>query len=186
MPGAGEHCCSPPSPCSIPTAGICTAATAPCRSVPAPHCVHPASTKLPHARPTAPGCCVSTRQHEGSDPGCPRWRWGRGGTAGQGRDKDSSVGSAVPGRSLVGHSLVGHVLHADPAPHAHHEALHLTLVDTACDAEMPILTPRSAPRVGCSLQWEHSERTNPPPPSPAPVFRPSPGCSPPTPEAEPC
>lgn len=68
MSGAGEHCCSPPSPCSIPTAGICTAATAPCRSVPAPHCVHPASTKLPHARPAASHCAP----HPTVPPGTPR------------------------------------------------------------------------------------------------------------------
>lgn len=89
------------------------------------------------------------------------------------------MGSAVPGRSLVGRSLVGHVLHADPAPHAHHEALHLTLVDAACDAEMPVLTPRSAPRVGCSLQWEHSERTNPPIPLPSTGVQTLPGLQPP-------
>lgn len=99
---------------------------------PAPHPVH---------GPMHPGRCVSARRHEGSDPGCPCW--GRGGLQGR-------AGTRKAPRGLC--SLMGHVLHADAAPHAHHEALHLTLVDAAGDAEMPVLAPRSAPRVGRRLQ----------------------------------
>lgn len=58
-----------------------------------------------------------------------------------------STGAAGGGASLA----VVHVLHANPAPHAHHEGLDLALVAAPRDAEVAVLSPVLAPGVGSDL-----------------------------------
>lgn len=69
-----------------------------------------------------------------------------------GRGPHATGGSSAgwPG-TVATASVVSHVLHAHTAPHAQHEALDVTLVGSTHDAEVALLSPVWAPRVGRGL-----------------------------------